>query len=125
MNAVKKYILSIDQSTAATKAMLFDRRAKLLNKSSVPHKQFYPRPGFVEHDPEEIITNTLTAIRITNPDGGGYRKNQQKGRIVIKGHPFNSSALRNFVASSASHLRLPVVSSGEQRAELTSSSSSR
>jgi glycerol kinase len=63
MNVVKKYILSIDQSTSATKAMLFDNKAKLLNKTSVSHKQIYPQPGFVEHDAEEIFTNTLTAIR--------------------------------------------------------------
>ncbi len=58
----KKYILSIDQSTSATKVMMFDRQAKLLKKISVPHRQFYPRPGFVEHDPEEIFHNTLTGI---------------------------------------------------------------
>jgi glycerol kinase len=57
-----KYILAIDQSTSATKVMLFDKQAELVHRVSVAHKQYYPRPGFVEHDPVEIFENTLTGI---------------------------------------------------------------
>jgi glycerol kinase len=57
------YILSIDQSTSATKVMIFDLNAQLVNRVSIPHRQFYPQPGFVEHDPEEIFNNTLTGIK--------------------------------------------------------------
>lgn len=59
----EKYILSIDQSTSATKVMLFDSKACLLNRISLPHEQFYPQPGFVEHDPEEIYKNTADGIK--------------------------------------------------------------
>ena len=59
---MKKYILSIDQSTSATKVMLFDRKADLKHRVSLPHRQFYPKPGFVEHDPEEILQNTFKGI---------------------------------------------------------------
>ena len=58
-----KYILAIDQSTSATKAILFDARGGLVDKTSVSHQQHYPRPGWVEHDAEEIFANTLAAIR--------------------------------------------------------------
>ena len=57
-----KYTLAIDQSTSATKAMLFDENAVLFTRVSVEHKQYYPQPGWVEHDPEEILSNTYKAI---------------------------------------------------------------
>ena len=58
----EKYILAIDQSTSATKVMLFDRQASLVNRLSYPHQQFYPETGFVEHDPEEIFANTVKGM---------------------------------------------------------------
>jgi len=56
-------ILAIDQSTSATKAVLFDARGKLLDKASRSHRQIYPQPGWVEHDAEEIWKNVLAVIR--------------------------------------------------------------
>jgi glycerol kinase len=58
-----KFILAIDQSTSATKAMLFDQSGRLADKASIPHEQIYPRPGWVEHDAEEIYVNTLQSVR--------------------------------------------------------------
>jgi len=58
-----KYILAIDQSTSASKAMLFDRSARLVDKVSVGHEQIYPRPGWVEHDAEEIYQNVVQAVQ--------------------------------------------------------------
>jgi glycerol kinase len=55
-------ILAIDQSTSATKAMLFDTSGGLVDKASLSHKQIYPQPGWVEHDAEEIWQNTLAAL---------------------------------------------------------------
>jgi glycerol kinase len=43
--------------------MLFNHKAELVDRVSMPHKQYYPQPGFVEHDPEEIWQNTLSGIR--------------------------------------------------------------
>ncbi|MBR5070047.1 MAG: glycerol kinase GlpK [Bacteroidales bacterium] len=57
-----KYIISIDQSTSATKALLFDEQCKLLTRASVAHQQYYPKAGWVEHDAEEIYENTIQAI---------------------------------------------------------------
>lgn len=59
-----KTILAIDQSTSATKTLLFDTEGRLLGSSSLEHQQHYPRPGWVEHDAEEIYQNTLRAIRL-------------------------------------------------------------
>jgi glycerol kinase len=55
-------ILAIDQSTSATKAILFDATGKVLDKASRDHRQIYPQPGWVEHDAEEIWLNTLAVI---------------------------------------------------------------
>ncbi len=63
MENCERYILSIDQSTASTKILLFNSHAELVNRVSFPHKQYYPHQGFVEHDPEEIFENTLKGIR--------------------------------------------------------------
>ncbi len=56
-------ILAIDQSTSATKAVLFDARGKVLDNASRSHRQIYPQPGWVEHDAEEIWKNVLSVIR--------------------------------------------------------------
>jgi glycerol kinase len=56
------FILAIDQSTSATKAILFDAHGKILDKASRAHRQIYPQPGWVEHDAEEIWQNVLAVI---------------------------------------------------------------
>lgn len=55
-------ILAVDQSTSATKALLFDANGTLLDSLSIEHRQYYPQPGWVEHDAEEIYRNTCRAI---------------------------------------------------------------
>ncbi len=59
----RHYILSVDQSTSTTKALLFDKEGNLVQRSDVPHKQIINELGWVEHDPEEILKNVFTAIR--------------------------------------------------------------
>ncbi len=55
-------ILAIDQSTSATKAVLFNAAGKIVDKASREHQQIYPQPGWVEHDAEEIWQNVLAVI---------------------------------------------------------------
>jgi glycerol kinase len=57
-----KYILAIDQSTSASKVMLFNKKAGLVSRVSLPHQQYYPRQGFVEHDAEEIFANVVKGM---------------------------------------------------------------
>jgi len=59
-----KFTLAIDQSTSSTKAMLFNEDAALIARTSVDHKQYYPQPGWVEHDPEEILRNTYKSVAL-------------------------------------------------------------
>lgn len=54
-----KYILSIDQGTTGTRAMLFDEDLNTVSMSYMEHEQIYPHSGWVEHNPEEIFRNCL------------------------------------------------------------------
>lgn len=68
-------ILAIDQSTSATKAILFDARGRILDKASRAHRQIYPRPGWVEHDAEEIWQNVLAVVRaLARRNSAKFRK---------------------------------------------------
>lgn len=55
-------IIAIDQSTSSTKALLFDEQCKVVARTNVDHKQYYPQTGWVEHDAEEIYQNMIEAI---------------------------------------------------------------
>ena len=57
-----RYIVAVDQSTSATKACLFGKSGEIVKRATVEHKQYYPQPGWVEHDAEEILENTESAI---------------------------------------------------------------
>ncbi len=57
-----KYVIAVDQSTSATKALLIDGTGRAVRRESLPHRQYYPAPGRVEHDAEEIFQNTLRVI---------------------------------------------------------------
>lgn len=58
-----KYILSIDQSTQGTKALLFDERGRVTCKADKLHKQIITEKGFVEHNPEEIYCNVIAVCK--------------------------------------------------------------
>ena len=58
-----KYVLSVDQSTQGTKALLFSEGGELLCRADRPHRQITDEHGWVEHDPEEIYANTLQVIK--------------------------------------------------------------
>jgi glycerol kinase len=51
---IKKYILSLDQGTTSSRAILFDHGGKIVSQAQKEFRQIFPRPGWVEHDPEEI-----------------------------------------------------------------------
>ena len=56
-------LLALDQSTSATKAVLFDTAGRVLERASCEHRQLYPQPGWVEHDANEIWRNALAVTR--------------------------------------------------------------
>lgn len=60
---VETYILAIDQSTSGTKTLLVNQQGEVITRYSLEHKQYYPQPGWVEHDPLEIYHNVLIAAK--------------------------------------------------------------
>jgi glycerol kinase len=68
-----RYILGIDQSTAGTKALVFDSKGAIVSRQDKTHEQKISAAGWVAHDPEEIYRNTLAvcagAIRGAGIDG--------------------------------------------------------
>ena len=60
---MKKAVLSIDQGTTSTRAILFDHAGAIIGKAQKEHEQFYPKPGWVEHDPIEIWRSTQLVIQ--------------------------------------------------------------
>ncbi|ADB41897.1 glycerol kinase GlpK [Spirosoma linguale] len=63
------YIAAIDQGTTSTRCIVFDRQGKIVSVAQKEHKQIYPQPGWVEHDPEEIWRNTLEVIALARIKG--------------------------------------------------------
>jgi glycerol kinase len=58
----ERYIASIDQGTASSRCIVFDRAARVVSVSQTEHRHLFPRPGLVEHDPEEIWRNVLGVV---------------------------------------------------------------
>jgi len=57
------FIAAIDQGTTSTRFIVFDRQGNIVALDQKEHKQFYPAPGWVEHDPMEIWNNTREVIQ--------------------------------------------------------------
>lgn len=54
------YILSLDQGTTSSRALLFDNRGAVVSVAQREFRQVFPQPGWVEHDPEEIATSQIS-----------------------------------------------------------------
>jgi glycerol kinase len=59
---MKKYILTLDQGTTSSRAILFDENGKIASLAQKEFTQFYPKPGWVEHDPMEIWSSQASVI---------------------------------------------------------------
>jgi glycerol kinase len=57
------YLLAIDQGTTSTRAILFDAAGAVRHTAQIELRQIYPRPGWVEHDPEEIWRAVVATCR--------------------------------------------------------------
>jgi glycerol kinase len=56
------YVLAVDQGTTSSRAIIFDRMGQIVTKAQYPLTQHYPRPGWVEHDPMEILSTEFLAM---------------------------------------------------------------
>jgi glycerol kinase len=59
----ERYILALDQGTTSSRAILFNRSGVVIGQQQIPFNQIFPKPGWVEHDPDEIWATQLAAVR--------------------------------------------------------------
>lgn len=57
-----KYILALDQGTTSSRAIVFDKHGEIMGKAQQEFKQIYPNPGWVEHDPHDILGSQVGVI---------------------------------------------------------------
>jgi glycerol kinase len=113
--AVANYIGAIDQGTTSTRFCVFDAAGKAVTAAQKEHRQIYPQPGWVEHDPEEIWQATqgviaqalqqgnlratdLAAIGITNQRETTVLWNRETGKPVANALVWQDTRVDEYVA---------------------------
>lgn len=67
---MKSLVAAIDQGTTSTRFIVFDQDGSVVGKAQAEHRQIFPRPGWVEHDPVEIAQRTTQVIEQGLADAG-------------------------------------------------------
>ena len=83
-------MLALDQGTTSSRSMLFDANGNIISQAQKEFKQFFPQPGWVEHDPEEIwstqfgtIAEAVAKARITMKQIAGIGITNQRETTVV------------------------------------------
>jgi glycerol kinase len=109
------YLGAIDQGTTSTRFIVFDRLGRIVSVAQKEHDQIYPKPGWVEHDPEEIWRRTheviaeamaqkgfrpedLAAIGITNQRETTILWNRKTGQAIYNAIVWQDTRVGNDVA---------------------------
>lgn len=58
-----RYVIALDQGTTSSRTIIFDAYGRAVATASRPLTQYYPKPGWVEHDPEEILKTQIDSLR--------------------------------------------------------------
>ncbi|MCF8030943.1 MAG: glycerol kinase GlpK [Desulfohalobiaceae bacterium] len=98
------YIGAIDQGTTSTRFIVYDEHARVVGMDQKEHRQIQPRPGWVEHDPLEILDNAGEVIRgalaksgIRGRDLAGVGVTNQRETVVVwdrrSGRPFANAVV--------------------------------
>src|SRR5580704_3377998 len=84
------YILALDQGTTSSRAILFDHAGKIVQVAQKEFQQFYPQPGWVEHDPEEIwssqygvLAEVLAKNNSTTRDVAAIGITNQRETVIV------------------------------------------
>ncbi len=56
------YVIALDQGTTSSRAIIFDRQGNIVSQAQYPFEQHYPQPGWVEHDPADIVSSQFHAL---------------------------------------------------------------
>ena len=60
-----RYILALDQGTTSSRAVAFDETGRMVGSHGIEFPQHYPRPGWVEHDPRDILDSQIRSLKLT------------------------------------------------------------
>ena len=74
---MSNYIMTIDQGTTGSRVMIVDKTGRIVSSEYAEFPQIYPRPGWVEHNPEEIWDTTLMVMRNALKASGKSAENIQ------------------------------------------------
>ena len=69
-----KYIIALDQGTTSSRAVVFDQNGELVASHGIEFEQLYPKPGWVEHRPQDILSSQIEALKLAI----------EKARISVK-----------------------------------------
>lgn len=69
-----KYILALDQGTTSSRSILFDETMNVVSVAQREFRQIYPQPGWVEHDPFDILSTQMETMREAVAKAGIYAK---------------------------------------------------
>ncbi|HEV2483451.1 MAG TPA: glycerol kinase GlpK [Puia sp.] len=85
-----QYILALDQGTTSSRAILFDRNGSIRQMAQKEFRQYYPQPGWVEHDPEEIwssqygvLAEVLAKANITTREVAAIGITNQRETVIV------------------------------------------
>ncbi len=85
-----KYVAAVDQGTTSTRFIVFDMQGNIVAVDQKEHKQIFPRPGWVEHDPleiwertREVIQGAMTRFRIQRDDLVGVGITNQRETTLV------------------------------------------
>ncbi|MBR3929034.1 MAG: glycerol kinase GlpK [Clostridia bacterium] len=65
-----KYIAALDQGTTSSRAVIFDEKGAFVASHAIEFPQIYPKPGWVEHDPEQIYQSQVKALKMAVQKSG-------------------------------------------------------
>ncbi len=87
---MKKYILALDQGTTSSRAIVFNKSGKVVSLAQKEYEQYYPRQGWVEHDPNEIwytqasvAADALSRANISGDEIAGLGITNQRETAII------------------------------------------
>ena len=63
VTAMAKYIMALDQGTTSSRTILLDQKGRIVCQANQEFQQIFPKPGWVEHDPEEIWSTQLATMK--------------------------------------------------------------
>ncbi len=59
----KRYLIALDQGTTSSRAVVFTPEGAVVSSAALEFKQYYPKPGWVEHDPDDILSTQVESLR--------------------------------------------------------------